>query len=171
MECHQSDNVRLIVAWFVVSAVAFGTPSGLAADETETPVFPTLNWGTGTEEIQANLGVPAFAADSILMYATEILTTEGAVAADLTLWFRADKLFFASYAFQIAGRSDDELSTQFESISERLRAAYDEPSSRASTPGSFTTEVWNLDELDIEHTLILDPGRVDHVVTVTAPQD
>ena len=170
MECRQPDSVRLIMAWFVVSAVAFGTPSGLAADEIETLVFPTLNWGAGTEEIQITLGTPAFAAESILMYATEILTAEGAIAADLTLWFRTDKLFFASYAFPVIGRTDVELSAEFESISERLRAAYEEPSSRASKPGSFTTEVWNLDELDIEHTLILDPGRVGHVVTLTASQ-
>ena len=168
MECHQSDIVRLIVAWFVIFAAAFGSPPGLAADETETPAFPTLNWGAGVEEIQADLGVPAFAADSILIYPTEILTAEGAVAADLTLWFRTDNLFFASYAFQIVDRSNDDLSVQFQTISERLRAAYDAPSSRASKPGSFTTEVWNLEELDIEHTLILDPGRVDHVVTFTA---
>lgn len=169
MKRHRMRNLRLLTAVLVIIAVT-GPSTLLVADETETPVFPTLNWGAGGEEIQIALGTPAFAAESILMYATEILTTEGAIAADLTLWFRTDKLFFASYAFLVIGRTDDELSAEFESISERLRAAYDEPSSRASTPGSFTTEVWNLDDLDIEHTLILDPGRVDHVVTLTASQ-
>ena len=167
---HQTFIVRLIGISFMLCAALFSEPSWLAADETEMPAFPTLNWGAGREEIQISLGVPAFAAESILMYATEILTPAGHVAADLTLWFRADELFFASYAFPIADRSDGELSAQFESISERLWATYDEPSSRAWTPDSFTTEVWNLDDLDIEHTLILDPGRIDHVVTFTASQ-
>jgi len=136
---HQSDIVGLIRAILVIAIVLFGTPTMLRADETETPAFPTLNLGDTEEEVQIALGVPAFAAESILMYRADILTGGGPVAADLTLWFRADALFFASYAFQVADRSEDDLLGRFESISERLRAAYDAPSSRASTLDSFIT--------------------------------
>jgi len=170
VNCHQSDTVGLFRAILMIVIVLFGTPTLLWADETETPAFPTLNWGGTEEDIQSARGVPAFAAESILMYRAEILTAADPVAADLTLWFRADALFFASYAFQVADKSEDDLFGQFESISEHLRTAYDAPSSRASTPDSFITEVWNLDRVDIEHTLILDPGRVSHDVTFTASQ-
>ncbi|MEE8440927.1 MAG: hypothetical protein V3S41_04330 [Spirochaetia bacterium] len=168
MKSYQSAVVRPIVTLLALFIAVFGAPIRLGADETREPAFPTLTWGAGREEIQMNLGVPAFTADSILMYRAEVLTPEGAVAADLTLWFRADKLFFASYAFQVADRSKGDVSAEFESVSEQMQAIYGEPSSRASTPGSFTTEVWNLDDVDIEHTLVLDPGRLDHVVSFTA---
>lgn len=171
MKSHQMHIMRVITTSLMISAAMFGPSSRLPADELKPPISPALNWGAGPEEIQSDLGTPAFMADSILIYLAEINTSEGAIEADLTLWFRGDELFFASYAFPVEGRSERELTVQFESISDWLRATYDEPSSRAFTPNSFTTEVWNLDEIDIEHTLILETGRVEHVVTFTASQD
>ena len=167
MKQHQLVATRRFPApWLLILAVVC-LPSLLSTDETEPSGFPTLNWGATVEEVQLNLGPPAFAAQSILMYSTAVVTGAGTAAADLTLWFQADRLFFASYAFRADGISADGLTADFESISEQLRLAFDQPSSRATEPGSFTTEVWNLDEIDIEHTLILDPGRVDHVVNFT----
>ena len=138
------------------------------ATQSTVPPFSQLAMGASPDEIRTQLGPPAFAEDSILMYATEALTPQGPVAADLTLWFSSGELFFASYALPVDGLTETDLASQFDAISQTLRAEFGEPSSRASTPGSFTTEVWNLDDINIEHTIILDAGRTDHVVTITS---
>jgi hypothetical protein len=156
-------------SWLIVF-VALCLPAWLCADETTAEGFPILNWEATLEEIQSDLGPPAFAAESILMYSTEVVTGTGTLVADLTLWFRGARLYFASYAFRSVGLPDGGLTVDFESISEQLQLTFNQPASRASTPNSFTTEVWNLEDVDIEHTIILDPGRLDHVVNFTVAQ-
>lgn len=150
----------------IVSLVAglICTASWVAADETQ-PGFPPLNWGANADEIMVALGPPAFVAESILMYQTAVVTDSGTIPADLTLWFDDDLLYYASFALPVA--PINRLEADFEAISRALVVTFDLPSSQAAEPGSFTTEVWNLDTLGIEHTLILEPGRVDHIVTFT----
>lgn len=99
------------------------------------------------------------------MYSVEL----PGLSADLTLWFVAQALVFASYSLPVTGTAG-EFKAHFEQVSGMLQERYGKPFSRASSDDVYTTETWILEQGDIEHTVRLDRDRPDHTVVFTAPQ-
>lgn len=177
---NRAHSRLLCSATILVALVAVTGTTPMWADDAPDadaaqPAFALPPWGSDRETVVDSLGPPAFATDTILMYAVLLpptLATEDLAAvpyaADLTLWFTSGKLSYASYALPPDETAPAKLTAQFASVAALLREAYGPPASQTESAGVFITEVWNLDDTDIEHTVVLDPARRDHVVVFRA---
>ena len=147
----------------LVMAISLAVPT--AAQEAPNPLtalgpFP---WGASEEEITERFGPPSFADASFLIYAVVV----GDAESDLPLWFSSDKLTYAIYSFPVDSPAEV-IKNHFSAISAMLSTAYGKPTSRAGIEDGYATETWILESVDIEHTVILEPNRVDHTAVFAA---
>jgi hypothetical protein len=152
--------------WFSV-AVLLLLPGGSTFADDNPFVLPP--WNASSEYSIGLLGAPGFAAESFLIYPATVPAGDEVYSADLTLWFQDDKLVFASYSFPVDDPDQGPLTESFTGVSLLLASVFGEPTSRSSEVDLFTTEFWDGLEYSIEHTLILEPGRMDHSLTLTPP--
>ena len=150
---------------FAASLLLLAPIAALAQDSARPTRFGPFPWGSTPSEVREAYGTPYLAEPSILLYSVTVQDT----TADLTFWFSSGELVYASYAFPAADTAE-RLMERYRQLGRELRVIYGLPSSTAGDEIDYVTEAWIRKEGDIEHTVVLQPGRLEHVVVFTAPQ-